>query len=125
MVTISSKPVKDYVKATNTFDTNAAMSTFKDDAVVNDIQREFVGKSAIKAWTDKEVTSVKVTVEPVTAKRHYDGEIVTFKIAGDFDKKGLPDPLLLTYYFTLHDDQISQLIILRNKTAQWKNRVAA
>jgi hypothetical protein len=32
-------------------------------------------------------------------------------------KTGLPDPLLLTFYFTLRGDKITKLIILLNKPA--------
>jgi hypothetical protein len=39
---------------------------------------------------------------------------------GDYDKSGLPDPLVLTYYFALADDHIAQLIIIHNEpTPSW------
>ena len=34
---------------------------------------------------------------------------------GEYDKTGLPDPLVLTYYFTVRGDRIVQLIIIRNE----------
>ena len=34
---------------------------------------------------------------------------------GDFDKRGLPDPLVIAFYFTVQSDLIVQLIILRNR----------
>ena len=37
------------------------------------------------------------------------------KIDGTYDKTGLPDPLILTFYFTLREAKITQLIILHNK----------
>jgi hypothetical protein len=117
MESISSKPVAEYVAATNAFDGKAMMATFTDDAIVNDIQREFVGKAAIKAWADKEILGVKVMLTPTKARVHYGDEIVTFKVDGQFEKAGLPDPLLLTYYFSLHEGKICRLVILRNKTA--------
>jgi hypothetical protein len=115
MLHISAKPIADYIAATNAFDADAMMAMFTDDAIVNDIRREFVGKPAIRAWTDQEITGVKVTLAPVQVKRHYGEEIVIFKVDGQFDKSGLPDPLLLTYYFGLHEDKICRLIILHNK----------
>jgi hypothetical protein len=39
----------------------------------------------------------------------------SLNIDGDFDERGLPEPLVLAFYFTPHDDQIVQLIILRNR----------
>jgi hypothetical protein len=47
--------------------------------------------------------------------KHYDNFIVTANIDGNFDKRGLPDPLVLAFYFTPHTDLIIQLIILRNR----------
>ena len=41
--------------------------------------------------------------------------IVRARVDGDFDKTNLPDPLILTYYFSLRDGLITQLIILLNK----------
>jgi hypothetical protein len=46
---------------------------------------------------------------------HCGNFIVTANIDGDFDKRGLPEPLVLAFYFTPHDEQIVQLIILRNR----------
>jgi hypothetical protein len=47
--------------------------------------------------------------------KHYDSFVITAEIDGNFDKRGLPDPLVLAFYFTLHDDLIVPLIILRNR----------
>jgi hypothetical protein len=41
--------------------------------------------------------------------------IVRARIEGDFDRTNLPDPVILTYYFSLRDDLITQLVILLNK----------
>jgi hypothetical protein len=41
---------------------------------------------------------------------------VTANVDGDYDKRGLPDPLVLAFYVTPRDDQIVQLIILRNRS---------
>jgi hypothetical protein len=117
MIRTFSKPVADYIAATNAFDGDAMLATFTDDALANDIRREFVGKAAIKAWTDREITGAKVTLQPVEARRHHGDDIVTFKVDGEYDKTGLPDPLLLTYYFSLDGDKICRLMIVHNKPA--------
>jgi hypothetical protein len=41
--------------------------------------------------------------------------IISAAVDGEYDKTGLPDPLILTYYFTLAGDQIASLIIVGNK----------
>jgi hypothetical protein len=47
--------------------------------------------------------------------KYYDSSVVTAEIGGNFDKRGLPDSLVLAFYFTPHDDLIVELIILRNR----------
>jgi hypothetical protein len=46
---------------------------------------------------------------------HYGNFIVTASVDGNYDKRGLPDPLVLAFYFTAQSDSITQLIILRNR----------
>ena len=41
--------------------------------------------------------------------------VVTANVDGNFDKRGLPDPLVLAFYFTSDNELIVQLIILRNR----------
>jgi hypothetical protein len=47
--------------------------------------------------------------------KHYENFIVIADIDGNFDKRGLPDTLVLAFYFTPHSEFIVQLIILRNR----------
>ena len=43
-------PVAAYIKPTNDHDSVAFLASFTEDALVNDIQREFWGKAAIGKW---------------------------------------------------------------------------
>jgi hypothetical protein len=45
-----------------------------------------------------------------------DDALVTAHVDGLFDKRGLPDPLVLAFYFSFSGNKIVQLIILRNQT---------
>jgi hypothetical protein len=110
-------PIGDFVRAVNKFDRAAIVRTFKHDAIVNDIQREFVGRAAIGKWVEHEITEPKVTMSVIDIREHYDDYIVAAVIDGEFDKTNLPDPLILTFYFTLREDEIARLIILHNKPA--------
>jgi hypothetical protein len=47
---------------------------------------------------------------------HYGHFIVTANIDGNYDKRGLPDPLVLAFYFSACGERIVQLIILRNQS---------
>ena len=105
-----------YVKASNEADSNAFLGVFTEDALVNDIQREFWGSVAIRKWAEREIFGAHVTMEVMRAIDHYGDVIVNAKLDGTYDKTGLPDPLILSFYFSLRGDQITQLIILRNQT---------
>jgi ketosteroid isomerase-like protein len=107
--------IQDHIAAYRRHDAEAFMATLAPDALVNDIQREFLGGRAIRAWADKEIFAPKVTLETEAAFEHFGDIIVRFRVDGDFDKSNLPDPLILTYYFAVQDDRITQLIILHNK----------
>jgi hypothetical protein len=46
---------------------------------------------------------------------HYGNSIVTANVDGNYDKRGLPKPLVLAFYFSMQGGLIVQLIILRNR----------
>jgi hypothetical protein len=112
------KPIADFIQAINHSNSDALLATFTNDALVNDVQREFWGKPAIKQWSDREIIAVRVTAEVVKAVNHYGEPIISAKVDGDFDKTNLPTPLILDFYFTLRENKIVRLIILHNKPAQ-------
>jgi hypothetical protein len=110
--------VQGFVTAMNAFDGAAILQVFADDALVNDIRREFRGKRAIGSWIEREVVGARVTLSVLGFREHYGDIILTGQIDGEFDKAGLPAPLILTFYFTLRftlqGDRIVQLIIIHN-----------
>jgi len=109
-------PVRDYFTAMNALDSAGMVAVFTSDGLVNDIQREFWGPEAIKRWADRESIGDKVVWTTFTdAKAHHGDYIVSAEIDGEYDKTGLPDPLVLTYYFSLENDKITRLIISANK----------
>jgi hypothetical protein len=105
-----------YVKATNSFDLDGLLAAFADDALVNDQLRDYWGKSAIREWAARDIIGERLTMHVVKIMEHYGHFILTANIDGNYDKRGLPDPLALTFYFSAHGDQIVQLIILRNQS---------
>ncbi len=46
-----------------------------------------------------------------------DHAVVAGNVDGTFDKRGLPDPLVLTFYFSSSGGKLVQLLILRNEPA--------
>jgi hypothetical protein len=110
------QPIRDYFTAMNAFNSEGMIAPFTDDGLVNDIQREFWGSDAIKRWAEKEsVGDHVVTTDFTEVKEHHGSWFISTAVDGEYDKTGLPSPLILTYYFTLDGDRVSSLIIVGNK----------
>lgn len=108
-------PVSDYIAATNDFDIDGMMRTFAEDAIVNDHRNEFAGLDMIRNWAQREIIGDRVTMQVAGATCRGNAVAVTARIDGNFDKTGLPDPLVLTFYFSVSGERIDQLIIVHNK----------
>ena len=109
------KVVAENLRACNAHDIEAWLATFAPDALLNDVQREFIGTDAIRAFCEKAIFGDNVTMDIQRAWDRHGNVTLNCKFDGTYDKKGLPDPLILTLYFSLQDDRITQLIILHNK----------
>jgi ketosteroid isomerase-like protein len=105
-----------HIAACNAHDADAWMATFAPDAMLNDIQREFIGTEAIRRFADAEIFGTAVTMDVQRAWDRHGDITVHARLDGTYDKTGLPDPLILSFYFSLRDDRITQLIIIHNKT---------
>jgi SnoaL-like domain len=90
--------VAERVAAVNAFDEDAVVATFADDALVNDVRREFWGKDAIRSWVREGIVGDRVTVEPIDVIEHHGQTIVRGRYDGKYDKTNLPDELILTSY---------------------------
>jgi ketosteroid isomerase-like protein len=110
------KVIADHIAACNAHDVEAWMATFAPDAMLNDIQREFIGTAAIRGFGEKEIFGDNVTMAVQRVWDRHGDITVHAKLDGTYDKTGLPDPLILSFYFSLRSDQITQLIIIHNKT---------
>jgi hypothetical protein len=108
-------PIVAYVAAANGFDLDALMATFDEDALVNDHRSEFRGRDAIRDWAAREIIGDRVTMQVTDATRRGGSAAVVATVDGDFDKAGLPDPLVLAFYFSVDRGRIVQLIIVHNE----------
>jgi hypothetical protein len=109
--------VSAYIEATNSFDLDGFVALFDDDALVNDHRDEFIGKERIRAWAAREIIGDHVTLKAVDQRVVGNHVALRAEVDGDFDKKGLPSPLALSFYFCLSGSRISALVIVNNKTA--------
>lgn len=103
-----------YIGAMNSFDLVTLLSTFAEDGLVNDQLRDYWGREAIAEWAARDLVGERVTMAVVKIVEHYGQVIVTAHVDGDYDKRGMPEPLVLAFYFSACCDKIVQLIILRN-----------
>ena len=107
------KPVLHFVQALNMFDLEGAVTTFAEDALVNDQQRDHWGRPAIREWLAREIIGDHVTMYVTESRKHTDGRcFVVAKVTGTYDKTGLPDPLTLRFYFSATGDLLTQLLIM-------------
>ena len=53
--------IASHIAAVNSFDVDAIMETFADDALVNDVAREFWGPAHIRAFVAKELAGAHAT----------------------------------------------------------------
>jgi hypothetical protein len=104
-----------FIEAANERDLDKLMSTFSDDALVNDQLRDYWGKAAIRSWAERDVIGDRLTIAVTKIVSRNGNFVVTANVDGNFDKRGLPDPLVPAFYFTSRDELIVQLIILRNR----------
>jgi ketosteroid isomerase-like protein len=107
--------IADHIAACNAHDIDAWMATFAPDALVNDLQREFEGAAAIRAFAEQEIFGADVTMTVQRAVDRHGDITVHARFDGTYDKTGLPDPLILSLYFSTRDGRITQLIIIFNK----------
>ena len=101
--------------AVDDFLTNPSVEAFAPGALVHDNGREFRGTTAIGRWIAEEITGPRVTTTVRDREVVHGVEAVTAAADGDFDKTGLPDPLVLTYYFTPAGDRIGTLFITQTE----------
>jgi len=95
-----------YIRATNTHDATAFRALFAENAIVDDGGRQFRGADAIKDWSDREIFAANVTLD-VNDVAERDGEtVVTTKVDGNFDRTGLPDPVIINHHVKVDGDKI-------------------
>src|ERR1700675_3559744 len=104
-----------FINAVNSSDLEGLMGAFAEDTLVNDQLREFWGGSAIRDWVAREIIGDKLTLSVIKAVHNHGNCIVTTHVDGTFDKRGLPEPLVLTFSFYADKGKVVQLIILRNR----------
>ena len=102
-----------FLEAIAVGDITAVVSAFASDARVNDQLDEYVGEDEIRNWAIADLLGVKLQIKPLDITSQYSCTILTAEMDGEFDKRGLPDPLIHKMYFTVSLGKIVLLVILR------------
>lgn len=110
-------PVATFIAAANQGDLTRLLTVFADDAMVNDQLCEYWGKPAIAEWARRDIIGDQLRITVVQRVAHYGATLITAHVDGSYDKRGLPEPLVLAFYFSTWGEHIVQLIMLRNLTA--------
>jgi ketosteroid isomerase-like protein len=107
------KIIEEHFAAYNRFDTDAIMATYAPDALVYDVNREFWGVGAIRAWIAKEIVGERVTIEVTEVREQHGTTIVRGRYDGTYDKSKLPPgDLILTNYVRVRDGKIVEMYIV-------------
>lgn len=99
----------EYLRSINDHDVAAFDALFSASAVVNDAGREFHGASAINKWSDHEIFAAQVQLELIDAVDNQQECVIMTQVDGNFDRTGLPDPLVIHHSLVIDDGKIVQL----------------
>ena len=108
-------PVAAFVRGVNTGDLHTLVGAFAEHALVNDQLHEYWDRPAIEGWAARDVVGQQLAISVSKVVSHHDQCVVEASISGSFDRRGLPDPLVVTFYFSIHGSELVQLVILRNE----------
>lgn len=108
--------VAEFFEATNEGDLSRLLGVFAPDSIVNDQLQQWRGLGQLREWAEKDVIAQQLSLRPTYWIRHYGHCVVAAHADGNFDKRGLPDPLRVLLYFTLVKGKIAQLIVLRDRS---------
>jgi hypothetical protein len=104
-------PINKYLRAVNAGAADDFASSFANDALVVDVNRELRGLGAITAWADTDIFGAHVHFDVLDVTERQGRTIVTVKVDGTFDRTGLPDPLVMNHEFTVAEGRITELRI--------------
>jgi SnoaL-like domain len=99
-----------YIRSINNQEAARFIALFADGAVVDDAGREFRGRDAIKAWSDREIFGARVTLEVLDVADRGAEVVITTKVDGNFDRTGLPDPVIISHHITTENGKIARLV---------------
>jgi hypothetical protein len=101
------------IQAVNLGDMAGLLRAVSIDGLVVDQGRCHWGVDAIRKWAQTDVVDERLTLLVMRAHEHHGATIVVAYVDGHFDRRGLPDPLILACHFRLEEERVIELIIMR------------
>ena len=98
----------DFVVKANNRDEAGLIDLFAEDATVDDAGKLHQGREAIRAWMTREIFAPNVTFEVIQATGDENEVEFTAQINGDFDRTGLPDPLVMSFQLHASEGKITR-----------------
>jgi hypothetical protein len=96
-----------YFEAGNAGDFDALAAAFSENALIHDEGEDRRGRDAVKAWARSSRAKYNFTSIPNDVTQNDDQVVVTADVSGDFPGS----PIVLTYEFTLSNNEITGLVI--------------
>lgn len=107
-----SPAIASFIEGVNLGDTKVIAGAFSQDARVNDQLSEYVGLDAIREWIARDIVAISLRVKVLGVQGHYHCIILSCEIDGNFDRRGLPEPLIQKFYVLEFEGRIALLIVL-------------
>ena len=104
-------PIITYLRAVNAGAKEEFATSFADDAVVVDVNRELRGLDAITDWAGTDIFGAHLHFDVLDVTERPGRTIVRVKIDGTFNRTGLPDPLVMNHEFKVAEGKITALRI--------------
>jgi hypothetical protein len=108
--------IEAHIAAVNAGDLDALTATFADDALFT-AQAQARGIAAVRILLAKEFIDDHVTFEVRDVIDHHGDFIMRIEYDGTYDKTNLPDPLIMTNYYSLRGDKIITLAVISTPPA--------
>jgi hypothetical protein len=109
LMTTVSALANTYAAAINSADRAGFRALFADSAQIDDNGRKLQGIVAIEEWANREIFAAQVSLQVLESAMN-DGEaLVTAIVDGNFDRTGLPDPVVISHRIEMEAGQIVAL----------------
>jgi hypothetical protein len=103
--------ITEHIAAINAGDLDRTVATFAADAYL--VARDQAhGFESVRALLAQEFIDDDVTLDIQDAIDHHGDFILRVRYDGTYDKTNLPDPLIMTSYFSVRDEEIITLAVI-------------